>query len=369
MGYLNELTDEQTPCCNDFLHDSLIKRSTPQGQPIDVSPPSYTYIMYSLSKSKLIAYRQCPKRLWLELHKPELRDDSRSQAAFKVGYQVGDIAQQVFDPDGIGVNVDPNDIGWKASEAATQTALQDGKGPVFEALLRIPGSLALADVMLPDFTSKELRWEMLEVKSSTGVHDYHRDDLAIQTYIAERNKIPLAKAAIAHINSQFVYPGDQDYEGLFHVEDLTEESKGRQTEVEQWIAEAQKTAALEDEPSVAVGEQCTSPFTCGFCQYCHQDLPQPEIPASILPRIPTAKLNDWANRGITELRDTPDSEINAMQQRVKAVTLSGETYFDAAAALARTGEQGAYTYFLDFETVNPFQLRAVVCFSRYSSDK
>jgi len=32
--------------------------------------------MRQLSKSKIIAYRQCPKRLWLELHRPELRDDS-----------------------------------------------------------------------------------------------------------------------------------------------------------------------------------------------------------------------------------------------------------------------------------------------------
>lgn len=43
--------------------------------------------MRRLSKSKLIAFRQCPKRLWLELHKPELRDDSGSQAAFNIGYQ------------------------------------------------------------------------------------------------------------------------------------------------------------------------------------------------------------------------------------------------------------------------------------------
>jgi hypothetical protein len=52
--------------------------------------------MRRLSKSKHIAFRQCPKRLWLELHKPELRDDSGSQAAFNIVYQVGDIAQKVF---------------------------------------------------------------------------------------------------------------------------------------------------------------------------------------------------------------------------------------------------------------------------------
>jgi hypothetical protein len=32
--------------------------------------------MRALSKSKLMAFRQCPKRLWLEVHHPELREDS-----------------------------------------------------------------------------------------------------------------------------------------------------------------------------------------------------------------------------------------------------------------------------------------------------
>lgn len=307
--------------------------------------------MRQLSKSKLIAFRQCPKRLWLELHKPELRDDSGSQAAFNIGYQVGDIAQKVFDPDDAGINVDPNDIGWDESATQTETSLQSGDGPVFEALLSLPGSLALADVMLPDLSSGELRWQMIEVKSSTGVKDYHRDDIAIQTYIAQRNGIALSKVGVAHINNQFVYPGDQDYDGLLHVEDLTEEAKGRHAEVEQWIADAQSTAAQEDEPIKEVGGHCREPFTCGFRDYCWKDVPQPEIPASILPRIQAKKVNDWESRGITELRDTPDNEINDSQLRVKIATLSGETYFDAAGAAAALAGQTAPAYFLDFETV------------------
>jgi hypothetical protein len=44
----------------------------------------------TFSKSKLLAYRQCPKRLWLEIHRPELRaDSSATQASFKVGHKVG----------------------------------------------------------------------------------------------------------------------------------------------------------------------------------------------------------------------------------------------------------------------------------------
>ena len=46
--------------------------------------------MRNFSKSKLLAFRQCPKRLWLEIHRPDLREDSAAtQASFQVGHQVG----------------------------------------------------------------------------------------------------------------------------------------------------------------------------------------------------------------------------------------------------------------------------------------
>jgi len=197
----------------------------------------------------------------------------------------------------------------------------------------------------------DLQWEMIEVKSSTGVKDTHRDDVAIQTYIAQSAGIKLSKVGVAHINNQFVYPGNGDYQGLLHVEDLTEEAKGRHAEVEQWIEDAQSTAALEDEPVVEVGNHCSTPFTCGFCHYCWKDVPQPQIPTNILPRIRKTKLKNWESRGITELCDAPDHEINAIQQRVKAATLAGETYFDAAGAAAALGGQATPAYFLDFEAV------------------
>jgi len=62
-------------------------------------------------------------------------------------------------------------------------------------------------------------------------------------------------------------------------------------------------------------------------------------------------VNDWESRGITELRDAPDDEINDIQQRVKTATLSGETYFDAEGAAAALEGQATPAYFLDFETV------------------
>ena len=72
--------------------------------------------MQNLSKSKILAYRQCPKRLWLEIHRPELRDDSVSETVFQIGNQVGDIARRLYDPENQGTTLNIVDPGH--SEAA-----------------------------------------------------------------------------------------------------------------------------------------------------------------------------------------------------------------------------------------------------------
>ena len=42
--------------------------------------------MRTFSKSKLLALRQCPKRMWLEIHRPDLREESAAtQASFQIG--------------------------------------------------------------------------------------------------------------------------------------------------------------------------------------------------------------------------------------------------------------------------------------------
>jgi CRISPR/Cas system-associated exonuclease Cas4 (RecB family) len=305
-----------------------------------------------LSKSKLIAYRQCPKRLWLEIHKPEKRDDSGSEAAFAVGNEVGETACSVFDPEGRGVNVDPNRIGWTEARSESERLLSSGECPVFEALLQTPEALALADVMLPESTNGEVQWRMLEVKSSSTLKDYHRDDAAIQTHIARKCGVNLSMVGLAHINKKFVYPGDDNYRDLFHVEDLTEEADERDAEVSTWIEEAQNTAGLELEPIVSMGKHCQHPYKCGFFAYCSQLNGLEEDPLSVLPDLRSTRRDSWRQQGIQTLEEVPDNELNPTQSIVKSCTLNDEIFFDAETAQRRVTDGHETIYFLDFETIN-----------------
>jgi hypothetical protein len=307
--------------------------------------------MPNLSKSKILAYRQCPKRLWLEIYKPELRDDSSSEVVFAIGNRVGEVARQVFDPHGNGVFIDIGVLGHSEAIRQSATLLSEGSGPVFEAGLTAAGALAYADVMLPDRSDGTLRWRMIEVKSSTSVKDYHRDDIAVQSFIAAEAGVPLASISVAHINRGFTYFGGNRYDGLFEVVELTEEAVDRHEEVRQWLALAHEIADQPEEPAIETGDHCHNPFTCGFCDYCNRDKTWPEFPLGSLPRLHPKRRAAIEENGIDDLREAPDELLNAIQQRVKECSVTGLPYFDAEGAAAALGIYGYPAYFLDFETI------------------
>ena len=308
--------------------------------------------MATLSKTKLLAYRQCPKRLWLEIHKSKLCVYSAAtEASFEVGHKVGDIAQNLYDPKGKGskIKLDQNNL---SAAIALSTELLTLSNPIFEAGFSAGGARAFADVLLPGKKASKKVWRMIEVKSSTSVKDYHRDDAAIQAFIARSAGVPLSAISLAHIDSSWVYPGGKDYSGLLLENDLTEEAFARSDEVKAWIAEAQLIAGKRKEPALCTGKHCGDPYECGFLEYCQSQEPLIEFPVNWLPRIQTKALKDHIDEiGATDLRHVPDALLNERQLCVKKHTLAKKVYFDAAGAASDLKPHKLPAYFLDFETI------------------
>ncbi|MBU0935694.1 MAG: DUF2779 domain-containing protein, partial [Spirochaetes bacterium] len=131
-----------------------------------------------LSKSRLMAFRQCSRRLWLELYRPELRSEGET-AASSSGRSVGEFARGLYD-DGRAELVDMDAEGFPAVFEHTKRLMAERR-TIFEAALSDGRALALADVLLP---LPEGGWKLVEVKSSGSVKAYQQDDLAIQAHIA-----------------------------------------------------------------------------------------------------------------------------------------------------------------------------------------
>ena len=306
----------------------------------------------NLSKSKLLAFRQCSKRLWLEVHRPDLREEtSDTETRFRIGHEVGEIAQRLYDPNGLGTVVDAQAEGFGPA-LARSTALLASSAPVFEAGFAAEGALAFADIMLPVGSEPKPTWRMVEVKSSASVKDYHRDDIAIQAFVALAAGVSLDSIALAHIDSGWLYPGNDNYQGLLIENDFTDEALKRGGEVRAWIGEAHAVVQKPSEPQIRTGTHCLNPYECSFRTYCQSQEPRPEHPVEWLPRLQArAVKNLIETKAIKDLRDVPDEYLNDLQRRVKAQTLLDKPFFDQTGAAAELAQYTLPACFLDFETI------------------
>ncbi len=306
----------------------------------------------SFSKSRLMSCLQCKKRLWLELYRKELLENTAAtEAVFVTGHKVGGVARTLYDKSGRGVTIDLDTLGVDGALSRTSELLRERR-PIFEAGFSANGALAFADVLLPVMRSGSPKWRMVEVKATGSVKDYHRKDCAVQAYVARKAGLPLASLSLAYIDTSWVYPGGGEYDGLLVEEDLTQESFGRGKDVEGWIETARSVAAKRQEPVGRTGDHCHDPYDCGFIGYCTSLEKQPRYSADWLPRKNAAIKRLIAEDGITDMRKVPDNLLNAIQARVKTCTLTGKTFFDASAAAEALKPHGFPAFFLDFETIN-----------------
>ena len=299
--------------------------------------------MAGLSKSRISAFEQCPKRLWLSVHRRDLAEyDDGAEARFAAGHTVGEIACALH-PGGVMVEAEPH-----LSAAVAETARLIGAGhpgPIFEATFEHEGVLVRVDVL----SRMGEGWAAAEVKSSTRVKDYHYSDLATQVWVMNGAGLSLTSAAIRHIDTDFVLTREGDFAGLFADAELLGELDDLVAGRAGVVAEARAVLGG-PEPVHEVGDHCSAPFDCEFAGYCHRDLPPgPEWPVTLLPYGDGSK---WAGQGIEDLLDLSEDNLNERNARILAATRSGVPFHDGEGARAAMADWGWPRAWLDFETIS-----------------
>ena len=298
-----------------------------------------------LSKSRIISAWQCPKKLHLEKHRPDLGQISdRTESLFVTGHEVGAVAQAHY---GTGESVEiPFNRNINLMVRETRELLDGGADfPIFEATFRYENVLVRVDVLLPDGDG----WHAIEVKASTSVKDYHLLDCAIQDWVLRYSGRNVTAMSLAHIDNRFVYPGAGNYEGLLTEIDVTEDVRTVEPTVVELIAAA-RNAVTGPMPNIHVGIQCNKPYECQFMQHCWPAAT--EYPIAGLGGS-KAKLGEYVALGYEDIREVDAASITAETQlRIHRVTQTGEPeIFDGAKA-----DLDALTYpryYLDFETIGP----------------
>ena len=296
---------------------------------------------YRLSKSKILSGLQCEKRLFLEIHQPDLAVISDTdEYRFDFGYQVGEVAQNLF-PGGKLIEYDPGLV--KAIEETKELIANEFQSPIFEATFSFEDVLIRSDILIKE----DKGYRAIEVKSATSVKDYYLNDCAVQKWVMEGAGCPVSKIELAHIDNTFVFQGNNDYSGLFYHADLTGEANSLKSAVPKWVSRF-KSVLSGPEPLIEPGSQCYNPFSCPFINHCIKETV--EYPVSILPRGGSVA-EELKNEGIEDVRDIPEGRLtNPTHEKVRRVTISGKPEIDP--------EIGQYLkslhyprYYLDFETI------------------
>ncbi len=296
-----------------------------------------------LSKSKILSGLQCEKKLWLEIHQPDLAVvPEDAQRRFDAGHEVNDVARSLYENG----HLIEFDEGSSGALAETEKMLRDApETPLFEATFAHGGVMVRVDIL-----KKNARgYRLIEVKSSTSVKVFpHHDDCAVQAWVLEGCGLSLDRVELAHINNQFVYGGDGDYRGLLRHENLTNDIVKQKQEVPEWVNKFQ--GMLEGEqPNIAVGKHCNEPYPCPFIEHCTG--PSTDYPVTCLPRGgKTAE--ELTKEGITDIRDIPPGRLeNESHIWVREVTIKGKPEIKPAVKKI-LGDCSWPRYYLDFETVS-----------------
>jgi hypothetical protein len=303
----------------------------------------------TLSKSKYIAGLQCPRRLWLACHEPDLagyQPDALS-ARFDEGDEIGRRARDLF-ADGVLVDEAP----WQHGEAVERTRrlLADPQvGAIFEAAFEHAGVRVRVDVLerLADGA-----WGLREVKSGTHVKDVYLHDVTLQRFVVEGAGLHLDSVELMHVDPDYVRgDGGIDWTRFFCRADVRDDTAALLPDVPGRVAALLSALELGVAPAVEPGSQCFAPYKCDFWGDCTA-----AKPADWAFNLPWRSDELWERlqaAGIERITDIPaDFPLSAMQARARSAWRAGALHVEPgfAAVLAPTGPPADY---LDFETGFP----------------
>ena len=300
-----------------------------------------------LSKSRFVAGCQCLKRLYLQVHEPELaaEPDAASEAIIEQGHEVGVLARQLF-PGGVEVR---SDGGLDKAIRVTRELVANGEVPaIFEAVFEHHNVIVKVEVL---HRRRDGRWRLIEVKSTTDAKDHHLEDVAIQYRVVSRSGVDVASACLAHVNRNYVRGESIDAKRFFRIRNLTRSVQRLQPKLTFQLGSQFRVLAMPASPNVRSGSHCTDPVRCEFFDHCNPPRPQDHI--GYLPRIHATAIEELDTMGVESIMDIPDDfELSEIQRRAATCVQTGEPWFSPELGDMLRGLVYPL-YFADFETVTP----------------
>jgi len=300
----------------------------------------------NLSKSRYCKGIRCPKILWLEKHKSEVRDESVfNKKIFDDGNKVGDLAMGYY---GAYSEVPHNDD--KSVMIAETKRLLDANTPIIcEASFAYNGNFCSVDIL----RVCDCDVEITEVKSSTDIIPIYYDDIAFQYYVLSSCGLNVKKAFIMHINNKYERRGNIDLTGLFTAHDCTKIVLSMQKDVAANIERFKKCAEEESELNIEIGMYCVKPYVCEYRAYCWKHIPNNSVFDIAGQSLHWDKKFDLYKRGVItyeQLLENAEELNDATRLQIETFVYKKPPVINKEPIRAFLETLSWPLYFLDFET-------------------
>jgi hypothetical protein len=304
--------------------------------------------MKRISKSQYLKGLQCPRALWLYRNRKDLAQEvgEGRQFIFDTGHEVGVLAQKYF-----GEGIEITEPYYKIDQAirSTSKAVRQGKDLIFEATAcSASGAYSRIDIFKKVDGSDT--WDLIEVKSSTGVKDYHIDDMALQRHAFSGAGYRIGKSILMHMNNRYVRSGKLDLQSLFHLEDCTEIVEDKLAEIGSNVGDLIKVINSRIEPEIEIGGRCTRPFECDYIPYCWDHVPD----YSVYDVFSGSKLEALLGKNILNISAVPeDFDLTDRQSMEIRAYKENRIHKDITALKGFLKRLKYPLYYLDYETISP----------------
>ncbi|MBQ9526971.1 MAG: DUF2779 domain-containing protein [Fretibacterium sp.] len=262
-----------------------------------------------LSKSRYCRGIQCPKMLWLDKHMPEQAGDLGLETAMATGIKVGELARDYFGD----FSIVESEADKPAMAERTERLINEGAKNIAEASFIHDGLYCAVDILRRDGDG----FDIVEVKSSTGMKEIYSDDAAFQYHLLTRCGVHVEKVYLMHLNNSYVRRGNLELDKLFTLNDCTDDVIQRAAGVEENIAEIRAYVDANVEPEQDIGEHCGSPYACAYYGYCARHIPEPSI--FDVHGLWASKKYDYYRQGIISFEDVIKSGLQLTEKQMQQV--------------------------------------------------
>ena len=336
----------------------------------------------NLSKSRYVAFRQCPKLLWMNINKPEEAvEEAIPESRIKAGIAVGNLAKGYFGAckEATAIKADGSlDISAmikrtkmlmdnpSVNTICEAAFLKDGCYCAVDLLHREKGGWAIYEVKSSTAKDYETDYEVIDKDTTQKEKDEKPDeiyiqDISYQLFVLKQCGVTVTGTYLMQLDKSYIFNGSLDIKALFYIYDASKDVNAELPNVRPNIEEAQKILDLTNEPEVKLNAGCKKPYICPFKDYCmaYHHIPSPSV--FDLYRMQWRKALQYYHSKILtyqQILKNPEfaaggTKSNELQHMQIESTLLNKDIIDKAKIHAFLDGLKYPIYHLDFETIQP----------------